>query len=435
MSKKAAQEFISNIITQQFKSFKNAREYLNIDIHSLNVSYSVFETNNTLTNYKLSNSDLDRYYKEFIIAIKQIIGQDKVFKSLTAAAPYINRDSLVAGCILVRDTGGLFLIGANYRAIRELISLIVRQQSISASPLGVNTKIRASTGEIFFKSILELGHVGNKSPLSETINAISNSAVNDVKGNLLRAELNTALEKLAGVQAKLNYTYINSSDNVKLGSGIVNIVIQPEDVNAKFSAEESKIYSQVLTSIKKYLNILDIPGSNTLKQDAVQFVSDKILSSVLGKQIKSIKPHAKVEGKISLPKVTPKVKTTVTPYKEPKGVKTFDSGGISLTSLQNLINSQLQDVISANMGNGSSRSVLNYRTGRLAGSAKVERMSQSREGMITAFYTYMKNPYATFSDGGRQSSPKSRDPKLLISKSIREIAAEKIGNRLRAVVV
>jgi hypothetical protein len=105
----------------------------------------------------------------------------------------------------------------------------------------------------------------------------------------------------------------------------------------------------------------------------------------------------------------------------------------NLTNLQNLINQQLQDVISANMGDGNSRNVLNYRTGRLASSAKVEYMSESRAGMITAFYSYMKNPYATFSDGGKQSSPKSRDPKLLISKSIREIAATQVGNRLRAV--
>jgi hypothetical protein len=106
---------------------------------------------------------------------------------------------------------------------------------------------------------------------------------------------------------------------------------------------------------------------------------------------------------------------------------------LSLINLQNLINQQLQDVISANMGDGSSRNLLNYRSGRLASSAKVESMSESRAGMITAFYTYMKNPYATFSSGGQQQNPRSRDPKLLISKSIREIAAQQVGNRLRAV--
>jgi hypothetical protein len=107
----------------------------------------------------------------------------------------------------------------------------------------------------------------------------------------------------------------------------------------------------------------------------------------------------------------------------------------NLASLLLYINQHLQDAISANMGNGSRRDILNYRTGRLAGSAKVESLSQSREGMITAFYSYMKNPYATFSQGGRQQNPKSRDPKLLIGTSIREIAAEQVANKLKAVLV
>lgn len=108
---------------------------------------------------------------------------------------------------------------------------------------------------------------------------------------------------------------------------------------------------------------------------------------------------------------------------------------VNLDSLLAIINRQIQDVVSANMGDGSRRDVLNYRTGRFAGSVKVESLSQSRAGMITAFYSYMKNPYATFSDGGRQQNPKSRDPKLLIGTSIREIAAQQVANKLRAVLV
>lgn len=107
----------------------------------------------------------------------------------------------------------------------------------------------------------------------------------------------------------------------------------------------------------------------------------------------------------------------------------------SLASLQLLINYHLQDVVSANMGNGDSKRILNYRTGRFASSAKVESLTQSREGMITAFYSYMKNPYSTFSEGGAQQHPRTRDPKLLIAKSIREIAATKVANRLRAVAL
>lgn len=113
-----------------------------------------------------------------------------------------------------------------------------------------------------------------------------------------------------------------------------------------------------------------------------------------------------------------------------------DQGAVNLPNLLVLINSQLQDVVSANMGDGNSRNVLNYRTGRFASTAKVEGLNQSKAGMITAFYSYMKNPYATFSSGppaGRQSKPASRDPRLLISKSIREIAQQVVSNNLRAI--
>lgn len=105
----------------------------------------------------------------------------------------------------------------------------------------------------------------------------------------------------------------------------------------------------------------------------------------------------------------------------------------SLLDLQALINTHLQSTISANMGDGTARNVLNYRTGRFAASATVTSLSKSRQGMITAFYEYMKNPYQTFEPGYRQGSPKTRDPKLLIATSIREIAATKVANRLRAV--
>lgn len=116
-------------------------------------------------------------------------------------------------------------------------------------------------------------------------------------------------------------------------------------------------------------------------------------------------------------------------------VTTLPSSTVGLSMLLQQINSNLQDQIKRNMGTGSSKTVLNYRTGRFAESVKVERLSESRQGMITAFYSYMKNPYATFSQGGRQQYPRSRDPKTLISKSIREIAQTMVTNQLRAVNV
>jgi hypothetical protein len=107
----------------------------------------------------------------------------------------------------------------------------------------------------------------------------------------------------------------------------------------------------------------------------------------------------------------------------------------NISNLEALLNAGLYDQIKRNMGTGNSKDVLNYRSGRFARSVKIERLSESRQGMITAFYSYMKNPYATFSRGGRQERPYTRDPKLLISKSIRELAGAQVANRMRAVLV
>lgn len=111
----------------------------------------------------------------------------------------------------------------------------------------------------------------------------------------------------------------------------------------------------------------------------------------------------------------------------------------SLVNLQLLLDVHLQDAVSANMGDegyaGGQRNILNYRTGEFASSVKVERLSLSKEGMITAFYNYMKNPYQAFEPGYSQGTPRSRNPRTLISKSIAEVAALKVSNRMRSVLV
>lgn len=154
-----------------------------------------------------------------------------------------------------------------------------------------------------------------------------------------------------------------------------------------------------------------------------QTKSAKVDTTAVNKKIKQDKAQVK-KLKASVKAVPSFVKDT-----------SVSRESTNLTNLQNLLNARLHDQIRANMGTGSSGSLLNYRSGRLAQSAKVERLSESRAGMITAFLSYMKYPYATFSDGGRQQQPKSRDPKLLISKQVREIAGTVVSNRMRTVTI
>ncbi len=214
----------------------------------------------------------------------------------------------------------------------------------------------------------------------------------------------------------------------KVGANIV--IIQDE-------YENQGIYARLVEGpLSKAIR--DLLSETTFSRNFKQEINYRLSSALKGTLIekgpkvkKTLKDISPFKSKISSKATTSKSSNIVLPSIKPSPSTT----SYSLASLQTLINDSLQNVISANMGSGSSSSILNYQTGRFAASVNVERMSQSREGMITAFYSYMKNPYATFSEGGVQSSPKTRDPKLLISKSIREIAATKIGNRLRAIQV
>lgn len=181
-------------------------------------------------------------------------------------------------------------------------------------------------------------------------------------------------------------------------------------------------------------------GSKSL----LEFINYIIISNLAGKRIVPEKSSKKTSVKFKRVdySINPKYKSTnfVSPNKSTKtidlvkksatNVETQDQ---SIVLLQNLLNNSLVEQIKQNMGNGNRRDILNLRTGRFAESVKITNISRSRQGMITAFYTYMRNPYATFSVGGKQQYPRSRDPKLLISKSIRDIAKQQMIDKIRAI--
>jgi len=300
-------------------------------------------------------------------------------------------------------------------------------------------------------SKLDLGHLfkkdttGGRTPLGERLQeafkyeGLSSSA---------RSMVQQYIDKLDKAHGEVTYVFHNqapdSGDSKTVGTvGIVVLSVQFFELNNELAVVEAKIKRSITEKFKKIA--AKLPGSNTIVEDIVEKTRNKIVNALNGK-VKVLKKHSSVNGSIpmkdkSLPKPTntgikgtnknkiSSHKKTIKVVKEPANIA---SNIVSLTSLQSLINQHLQNVISANMGDGSSKRILNYRTGRFAESAKVESMSQSREGMITAFYSYMKNPYQTFEPGFKQGSPKTRDPKLLISQSIREIAATRVGNQLRA---
>ena len=217
---------------------------------------------------------------------------------------------------------------------------------------------------------------------------------------------------------------------------------------AAINVAENKILDNYVKQILKQTDIfadilLNAEGSDSVKTAAV----NRVVSTITNKKLPApsntkVGKSAGSKNKIPLPKKAPisKLKSTKQSSTSVSAAKKVvrrapPETETDLVNLLSIISSSLTQRIKENMGDGSRRDILNLRTGRFAESVKVERLSKSRSGMITAFYSYMKNPYATFSEGGAQSQPKSRDPKLLISKSIREIAQQQVANRLRAVAI
>jgi hypothetical protein len=246
------------------------------------------------------------------------------------------------------------------------------------------------------------------------------SKIDDVQANQAYQALFSNLKGLSDFIGNLASS-ISSSD-IDLPDDVVkrmqDILADKQTIDALIETEGS---DSVLTAIAKTI-AYTIAGKKR---------PNKQTSTAKTKDIVKVKPK-----KVVSKKPAPVFKSTIKRALNVKSVADIKQRLTpSLVSLQNLINASLVERVKQNMGPGNRRDVLNLRTGRFAESVKVERMSQSRQGMITAFYTYMKNPYATFSAGGRQEFPRSRDPKTLISRSIREIAAEQVSNRLRSVLV
>jgi len=230
---------------------------------------------------------------------------------------------------------------------------------------------------------------------------------------------------------------------------VVDVILQKAQ-ELKEPLQQQGIYDQIVKNANFLANsLINAPGSVTIKDGIGKSIASIIKTGAAVKQTKSkIKPRpivTKHKEVINISKVAQdfkqavdKVKKSVKKNKIAKtvAVKSAAIKQVSnITGLQKILDGSLVEQVKRNMGTGNRRDVLNLRSGRFAESVKVQRLSESRQGMITAFYTYMKNPYATFSQGGRQELPRSRDPKLLISKSIREIMQPQIANRMRAVLV
>lgn len=182
-----------------------------------------------------------------------------------------------------------------------------------------------------------------------------------------------------------------------------------ENVTASDSIKQQNIKKLKNVAIQPFLNKANIKVSK----------GKEIIKETRVKQSKKSKP--KIKGSALL--LNERVK--VTGRKRRQKVATSTS---ELLRMIALINKKLPDVVRKNM----QEPALQNRTGRFADSVEVTEIVPTPKGFPSVGYRYQKNPYEIF-EMGRGEPPwatPERDPRKLIDRSIREVAAQLAMGRL-----
>jgi hypothetical protein len=288
-----------------------------------------------------------------------------------------------------------------------------------------------------FSSDFHLGHGSFETGQGKALSAVAyrqGEAVRSLKergGVLAENFISTILDEaslLKGIDVHAHAeTWFDYGERVDRDY-VVYLDMQWGDANVTQGREIEKVANQKLIRIFDDLlkdktrleNWAYYTGTST---PYLKYIDNAITSNVLGKKVK--KEKSKVKTKKST-KGTSRRQRLVPPiFKAPK-LRNERGQFTSAMNIQAILNAKIKETVADNMGEGGA---LVYRTGRFAGSVTVDKVMQSRQGVLTAYYTYMKAPYQTFERGFKQGSFR-RDPRKLISASIREIARETLSHKL-----
>ena len=294
-----------------------------------------------------------------------------------------------------------------------------------------------------FNKLMKGSRANNKDGLFKYFLSTQLSYIRQIDKNGIHAELkldldNANLESLKkDISRSIHSTVTSvtgqdSFSNQDIGRSIERIV--SKYLYKFYEASASVMSKQLSTNMVGKGDIISLKGSKSLKE----LIQDSIIDTLAGKpiQVKKIKTASisKSAQKPNIPisPTTKKPKKVTTSTKEGRMPPLRNTQGkfTSLSSLQLLMQNMLHDTIQKNM----ERPNLRYQTGRFAKSVKVAALTRARDGVITAFLSYMRYPYATFESGGRQGY-KGYYPSRLIIQSAREIAIKLTKERFHAVTV
>lgn len=466
-------EFMSRVLNDTFKTTLADKLYAELNSK---IENSVDETQ--------VNTQLDTLYKEYInkAAILHSIKSEYInYTELAVAYTTKFKNIVFSGKKAVKfkkavatNKNTITVLADSFTYFRDTYNPILTKAALEvfkargASPYEKTSK----EGTVFsIGEFIDIGHtaafITGDSPIGVNMPAAQAAftAISVQQGQKLETEL-------SALYSDLEVTVDFEKDFEPTGRAFINFgvavaVVMRKPVNSTLlrtvenriiAPYKQKVKQRVLESLRspEYIAFLaaQLPVSKSSK-NLIQFIVQAVvnpLESTLGRKDKLTKEtgNKPIVKNLSI-NIAPKLQIKGSNFKKSKGgggtskinipVKKSQKSNINvpvpnnIIGLQKLLDANLTQTIKQNMGMGNRRDILNLRSGRFAESVQVNSISESRQGMITAFYSYMRNPYATFSQGGRQQYPRTRDPKLLISNSIRQLAKQLMIEKLRVVQV
>lgn len=289
--------------------------------------------------------------------------------------------------------------------------------------------------EKFKKAAFNLEHKFGETIAERRVGRGISELYNKIKRETGSDRRTTQVFKELGLEVYLKY--ISTAEKT-----ITEVFIGSASKNKRQSRKEKEIIEKAKGSLGKAI------GTNLATGDKITSWSgsDDRITIEKKKIVKTFHSSLKVKNKssintdLNLSKTVSKKKTIkkkvknkpikkkpITVLTKEKSIPTKSrhrNSAESYISLQALLNSKITKQVTQNMNEPA----LINRTGRFARSVRITEITPTPQGFPSIGYTYQKDPYQVFEATAPWANGK-RDPRQLIDKSIRELAADLIVGR------
>jgi len=389
---------------------------------------------------KLAKARQDRFIKA-----RKLYKKGKTSWRNTGAGKVINeRDSTLAGKI---DKGHAYIIQSWYQVgqlKKEIVDSVVKGTEAQMKLLkGSVDRGHGADGDAVSNLTIQRGLaqlnsvVDSPDTMRRILEDLSLYVDNAIKADAIDASFASELKQIT-----VNYKTNVTKDGKIRAEYVPYITYQDRRENRDIDAPREKANLEI---VKKFFKeggsktLVDLESSPSIRNRAIARVLEPIIN--IDSKTKKVRINKAIDarkiGFVANDTATSDGnKNSTTKYKKsrlkgknvPLGRKTkAKESSVNLANILGVLNAKLPQTVVANMGPPA----LENRTGRFAASVKAVEMLATKEGYPSIGYTYRKDPYQVFesSSGTRFSSP-TRDPRVLIDKSIREVMAQYLVGRL-----